>query len=425
MAFDIRALDAVKQSIRKAQNVSICFVVDCTGSMGPHIVAVKDAITQLVQNVEASGCRIAGIAFVGYRDWEDSGPGRAGQYVVIDFDTDIPKFCDFVRKIQATGGADAPEDVAGGLQQARNLSWPSSSASRVLLHIADAPAHGRRFNGGLQDDYPDGHPKEPKIEDIFTSFKQLDIQYFFGKINDSTKAMIAEFERFYGKKIGVADAAVPASILSIATASVMSTVGSVSAVASAAAPRSEIRSFVLDNTEPNFDRLRMNHCTIVTMRLEQVDLSVIVEFKEKLRYEHISGDIKIAPHPFDQGAERLAYYAIRYFKLGKDDEDSDEMVAKEYIKLASRPDLDRSRYMVSLETQAVASKLAFDFNDKISRVAGDRALYKIKFLLSKVIAIKQPDESKRFMMLEKRFRGGRKMVRRDRGKSEFLTQALQ
>ena len=49
----------------KAKNVSICFLLDTTKSMVSYICGVKEQIIDIVQRVEATGCGIEGLAFVG------------------------------------------------------------------------------------------------------------------------------------------------------------------------------------------------------------------------------------------------------------------------------------------------------------------------------------------------------------------------
>ena len=61
----------IAKMISKAQKVSICFLLDTTGSMASYISGVKSQIIEIVRRVEASGCQIAGLAFVGYKDWCD------------------------------------------------------------------------------------------------------------------------------------------------------------------------------------------------------------------------------------------------------------------------------------------------------------------------------------------------------------------
>lgn len=61
----------VADMIKRAQRVSLCFLLDTTLSMTPYIDGVKDQISQIVTNVENSHCDIAGLAFVGYKDWSN------------------------------------------------------------------------------------------------------------------------------------------------------------------------------------------------------------------------------------------------------------------------------------------------------------------------------------------------------------------
>ena len=64
-------VNRVAALISRAQNVSICFLLDTTRRMIDYIFGVKEQIVEIVRRVEASGCQIAGLAFVGYKDWDD------------------------------------------------------------------------------------------------------------------------------------------------------------------------------------------------------------------------------------------------------------------------------------------------------------------------------------------------------------------
>ena len=57
----------------------------------------------------------------------------------------------------ARPGQDFPEDIAGGLKLATELSWRSSI--RLCILIADAPCHGSMYHSGIGDNYPSGCPK--------------------------------------------------------------------------------------------------------------------------------------------------------------------------------------------------------------------------------------------------------------------------
>lgn len=58
-------IDRAAAIISRAQNVSICFLLDTTGSMSSYISGVKEQIVEIVTIVEGSGCEIKGLAFVG------------------------------------------------------------------------------------------------------------------------------------------------------------------------------------------------------------------------------------------------------------------------------------------------------------------------------------------------------------------------
>ena len=104
-------IDSAVRAISKAQKVSLCFLVDTTGSMSGHIRGVMEQISTIVDEVRKSGCKVAGQAFVGYKDWCD-GPSH---FEVLPFGGDIAAFKAFLSGTRATGGGDAPEDVLGGL----------------------------------------------------------------------------------------------------------------------------------------------------------------------------------------------------------------------------------------------------------------------------------------------------------------------
>ena len=58
------------------------------------------------------------LAFVGYRDFGDE-----VRFEVLDFTPSVGDFYNFCDKIVATGGADSPEDVFGGLERSIALNW--------------------------------------------------------------------------------------------------------------------------------------------------------------------------------------------------------------------------------------------------------------------------------------------------------------
>src|SRR2546421_12057579 len=125
--------------------VDLCFVMDCTGSMGSHIEAAKECILKVVDYMTNMRPKIKiWVSFCGYRDFCDGGL----RLQTLDFTDSYERFRSYVSSVQATGGGDAPEDVLGGLDAAVDkMNW--RNATRVVFHIADAPPHGRRFTSSL------------------------------------------------------------------------------------------------------------------------------------------------------------------------------------------------------------------------------------------------------------------------------------
>jgi hypothetical protein len=59
----------VSKAASRAHLVSLCFLIDTTGSMSSHIQGVRDQITTIMDDIRTVGCRIGGFSVVGYKDW--------------------------------------------------------------------------------------------------------------------------------------------------------------------------------------------------------------------------------------------------------------------------------------------------------------------------------------------------------------------
>lgn len=168
--------------------VKLCFLLDCTGSMGPWIQAAKDQIEAIVESTQreyqTSDLQFE-VAFVGYRDYGDE-----IQHEVVPFTT-VDRFLSDVRRILATGGDDLAEDVAGGLRIVRDLNWTNADV-RTLIHIADAPPHGLDFHEpSISDRFPDGDPRGTDVRALLRAIAH-DIDMTFIGLDRSTNAFIKE-----------------------------------------------------------------------------------------------------------------------------------------------------------------------------------------------------------------------------------------
>ena len=101
---------------------------------------MKDSIQNIVERIRATNKNLSlRLAVVRYRDIDDY-----PRFEVLDFVDSIDSFKSFLADLRATGGADAPEDMAGAIQEVNKLSW--SNPSQVTFLIADAPCHGEEFH---------------------------------------------------------------------------------------------------------------------------------------------------------------------------------------------------------------------------------------------------------------------------------------
>uniref|UniRef100_A0AC34GYA0 VWFA domain-containing protein n=1 Tax=Panagrolaimus sp. ES5 TaxID=591445 RepID=A0AC34GYA0_9BILA len=197
------AEEIVAKQKELARNIELCFLLDVTGSMQPHIDECRDSIKQIVEILKPTKTKYSGIAkllrfsLVGYRDHCDE-----KQFEILDFTESPEAFREFVSSVPADGGGDLPEDVFGGIEKALELPWSDQCGTKVIFHIADAPCHGKKYHtlrGG--DDYPNGDPKERTETSLFAKMKQKDIDYHFGRIDQTTDKMIEVFSQAYGSEI--------------------------------------------------------------------------------------------------------------------------------------------------------------------------------------------------------------------------------
>ena len=173
--------------------VDLCFVMDCTGSMGPHINAAKSCILKVAKRMEEMNQSIKiRFGFCGYRDYYN-GNERLLRFPFTDsyahFERDLSS-------VSTIGNYDLQEDVLGGLNEAvTQMSWRSDI--RLIFHIGDYPPHGNRY-GNYGDNYPDGDPSGLTAEGVLGMMKSKQIFYFFGKITPFTDGMINIFRGIIG-----------------------------------------------------------------------------------------------------------------------------------------------------------------------------------------------------------------------------------
>lgn len=179
-------------STQEQINVKICFVMDCTASMGPWIQQAKTRMVELVDSVrEQHPLTSIRVGFIGYRDYGDNEP-----LIEIPFQT-ADETMEQIQNVQPEGGDDCAEDVAHGLFRALHMDW-SDAHVKIVFHITDAPAHGRAFHGiRISDRYPRGDPDGLDPRDSVEKMSFLNMDFTFVKINETTDTMIEQFHNCY------------------------------------------------------------------------------------------------------------------------------------------------------------------------------------------------------------------------------------
>ena len=155
-----------KKKVKKIKNIlsdeitngnndfDILFLVDATGSMSEYITAAKEETKNISDELrKLYPQKIFQYGYIFYRDPIDV---SSDKHEVIDLTDNVNSFPEKIGKIYATGGGDLPEDWVGAFKLANEkISW--RNGIKVIMHLADAGAHGKLFT--LNDKYPEEEGK--------------------------------------------------------------------------------------------------------------------------------------------------------------------------------------------------------------------------------------------------------------------------
>ncbi|KAK3947834.1 hypothetical protein QBC32DRAFT_353234 [Pseudoneurospora amorphoporcata] len=182
-------------------STDLLFLIDTTGSMGPYIEAAKNQMKSIVDGIGKAFLNRASIrvAVVSYKDHSD-----AGHLQFLDFTESTDQVRSFINNLTADGGGDMPEDVLGGIRRALDASWKHQT--RCIIHIADAPAHGRSMHdlSDAMDRYanPGSEPHRLTYPPLINQMLGLKVNYILLRITEHTDKMafvfLEEYARAYG-----------------------------------------------------------------------------------------------------------------------------------------------------------------------------------------------------------------------------------
>jgi hypothetical protein len=386
-------------NIKNSMQVDLCFVLDCTGSMKQYISAAKNCILQVVHHMESTNPNIKlWVGFCGYRDHCDS-----DRIQILDFTDSYSKFKSYISdEVKAKGGGDAPEDVLGGLDAAINkMKW--SHRTRVLLHLGDAPPHGRRFTN-KSDSYPDGDPNGLTEEGVLENIQSEEILYHFGKITNQTDKMIDIFRKIMGEfpvfnlDTDCKDPEVLTTKLFEAVCSSITSSVTLTSITEENVYVRRRRELELDKNVPDWKSISVNTGKLIHYIPPKTlnDIKDQKYFKNKSNLIFRKFSYKLAPKPFSSGAERYAYYALDATR-----EPAEEIIIKECIDLGKKAN-SLERYLEMIEVSTVAHFLSAKFNS-VAKQNGIKK--KVNFLKSQALRYKD-DSNVRCYAIEPKFRDG-------------------
>ena len=172
----------------------IVYLIDATGSMGGYLAELKDQCKNIFNEIKSELSEFDfrfGAVF--YRDPVDS-PGEKNNKYSLKKDMDILK--DQRSGEKPYGGGDGPEDWVGGFDLALNhINW--GNGVRLIIHIADAPAHGSEWCG-----ISNHNEENQKLYEIVQKTIDKNIQIIGFQIGYYPKESFKKFQSEYIERKG-------------------------------------------------------------------------------------------------------------------------------------------------------------------------------------------------------------------------------
>ena len=189
---------------------NILFIFDITSSMGKYIELFNKNFYKIIEEIKKN-CPLAlfYLGFIGYKDINDLELGD--EYIDIDFTLLYGEISNRIQNIQAEGGDDIPEDVAGAFEMALKKSW--NEGTNIIFLITDSPCHGTKYHNLDQkvESYKDSFPNEfyegdieefkrKSIEVLVEEFVKKNYNLVCLDIHENTQIMFKMFKEKYISK---------------------------------------------------------------------------------------------------------------------------------------------------------------------------------------------------------------------------------
>ena len=181
--------NSIKKEEKKIR-IDILVIFDVTSSMEEYLNQFRNQFKNIIDNLEKK-CPTAliYIGFIGYRDKDDIELGD--DYIDIGFSLNYDNLEEKINKIEADGGDDIPEDIAGAFELALKEDW--NGDTKIALLITDSPCHGDKFHDLNSDE--DKYKDDKNIMGLLQKFKNENISLICFKLSKNTDKMFEIFEK--------------------------------------------------------------------------------------------------------------------------------------------------------------------------------------------------------------------------------------
>ena len=177
--------------------LDLLFIIDSTNSTNPYLENIKGNLNRMLKNI-SDNCPTATIyiGFIGYTDFNEIELGE--EYIDIELTEDKEEINQKIKDLEAHGGGDEAEDLAGAFELSLNKKW--KGFSRFAILATDAPCHGIEFHSPeIEDNYKNGDPKGRDIKELVKKFAENNISLFCIRLTNTTEMMFNIFEANYQK----------------------------------------------------------------------------------------------------------------------------------------------------------------------------------------------------------------------------------
>ena len=180
-----------------ALNLQVCFMIDVTGSMANYSSFKNNTIGLILDSLFEfmNKKSIKRYAFIGYRERDEK---PLEPFIFKQFTNNLSEIRKQMSEVKLEGGGDAPEDVELAFKTFCEEIEFDEGGTRILIHIADAPCHGRDYHDCLEDEHPERSNKIPNL--LRKMACNYNCAYWFVKVSDATDKMIKQFNHILQTK---------------------------------------------------------------------------------------------------------------------------------------------------------------------------------------------------------------------------------